>query len=67
MIVVVQDDKTAMEWQLPVLRLALAVADVLSDGGQGRRWCWRRWLMGLQLMANGLRQLKVDLCVSVGG
>ena len=62
-----QDDKTATEWQLPVLRLASAVADVLSDSGQGRRWCRQRWLMGLQLVADGLRRLRVDLCVSVGG
>ena len=62
-----QDDKTATEWQLPVLRLASAVADVLSDSGQGQRSCRQRWLMGLQLVADGLRRLRVDLCVSVGG
>ena len=59
--------KTAAEWQLPVLGLASTVADVLSEGGQGRRWCRRRWLMGLQLVAEGRRRLRVDLLVSAGG
>nr|POE80573.1 g-type lectin s-receptor-like serine/threonine-protein kinase lecrk1 [Quercus suber] len=34
------------QWRL-VSGLASAVADVLNGGGQGRRWCRRRWLMGL--------------------